>query len=54
MLTKAWRDAVEYELPQHKPVSDECRDLFARIFVADPAKRITGELCLPFLDELMS
>ena len=33
--------AVQYEFPPHKQISDECRDLLARIFVADPADRIT-------------
>ncbi|KAK9811017.1 hypothetical protein WJX73_006755 [Symbiochloris irregularis] len=32
---------VQYEFPAHKPISDECRDLLARIFVADPGQRIT-------------
>eukprot|EP00236_Picocystis_salinarum_P006792 CAMPEP_0113924696 /NCGR_PEP_ID=MMETSP1159-20121227/2808_1 /TAXON_ID=88271 /ORGANISM="Picocystis salinarum" /LENGTH=98 /DNA_ID=CAMNT_0000924937 /DNA_START=55 /DNA_END=351 /DNA_ORIENTATION=- /assembly_acc=CAM_ASM_000767 len=33
--------AVDYSIPDHIPVSSECKDLLARIFVADPTKRIT-------------
>jgi len=33
--------AVDYAIPSDIPVSPECRDLLSRIFVADPAKRIT-------------
>lgn len=32
---------VDYHIPPHVRVSDECKDLLARILVADPAKRIT-------------
>eukprot|EP00963_Diacronema_lutheri_P009505 scaffold856_cov326-Pavlova_lutheri.AAC.7 len=33
--------AVDYTIPDHIPVSSECKDLLARIFVADPTRRIT-------------
>jgi serine/threonine protein kinase len=32
---------AEYHYPPHKPVSDGCKDLLKRIFVVDPAERIT-------------
>lgn len=33
--------AVNYELPSHVAMSLDCRDLLARILVADPARRLT-------------
>ena len=33
--------AVQYEFPANKPISEECKDLLARIFVADPTQRIS-------------
>ncbi len=32
---------VEYSFPNHIRVSDACKDLLARILVADPNKRIS-------------
>eukprot|EP00201_Polytomella_parva_P023945 CAMPEP_0175046964 /NCGR_PEP_ID=MMETSP0052_2-20121109/5328_1 /TAXON_ID=51329 ORGANISM="Polytomella parva, Strain SAG 63-3" /NCGR_SAMPLE_ID=MMETSP0052_2 /ASSEMBLY_ACC=CAM_ASM_000194 /LENGTH=141 /DNA_ID=CAMNT_0016310779 /DNA_START=1343 /DNA_END=1768 /DNA_ORIENTATION=- len=32
---------VEYHVPSHVKLSDDCRDLLARILVADPHRRIT-------------
>ncbi|KAH9663437.1 protein kinase domain-containing protein [Citrus sinensis] len=33
--------SVQYSVPDTNPISQECRDLISRIFVADPAARIT-------------
>ncbi len=33
--------AVDYNFPTSIPVSPECKDLLAKILVADPAKRFT-------------
>lgn len=33
--------SVQYSVPDTIPISQECRDLISRIFVADPAARIT-------------
>jgi serine/threonine protein kinase len=33
--------AVDYNFPTSIPVSPECKDLLAKILVADPAKRYT-------------
>ncbi|XP_050372270.1 serine/threonine-protein kinase SRK2A-like [Argentina anserina] len=35
--------AVEYKIPNHVHISQDCRHLLSRIFVADPARRITIE-----------
>jgi len=32
---------VDYSVPAHVRLSDECRDLLRRVLVADPSKRIT-------------
>lgn len=32
---------VDYHVPSHVRLSEECRDLLTRILTADPAKRIT-------------
>jgi serine/threonine-protein kinase SRK2 len=32
---------VQYSIPEHVQISEECRSLISRIFVADPAQRIT-------------
>ncbi|CAI9758784.1 unnamed protein product [Fraxinus pennsylvanica] len=32
---------VQYSIPEHVKISEECRQLISRIFVADPAQRIT-------------
>jgi serine/threonine-protein kinase SRK2 len=32
---------VDYAIPSHVRLSDDCRDLLKRVLVADPAKRLT-------------
>jgi serine/threonine protein kinase len=33
--------ALDYKIPPHIAMTRECRDLFSKIFVVDPAERIT-------------
>lgn len=32
---------VDYEFPENRPVSPECRDLLSKILAADPAQRLS-------------
>ena len=34
---------VDYAVPSHIRLSDDCKDLLKKVLVADPAKRITVE-----------
>jgi serine/threonine-protein kinase SRK2 len=34
---------VDYHIPSHIRLSEECRDLLKRVLVAEPAKRMTVE-----------
>lgn len=40
-LTVHLLHAGQYEWPKEKPLSAECKDLLSKIFVADPAARIS-------------